>query len=330
MVFMRCFWGIVFMGAWVPIASWADAIVLKNGSVFEGTITRETPQTLTIEGDYGTMTLERFRIREIQREGRTESPVVVPPSPTPADEGKVTVRMEYADRGFPLGIAARESKARPLDPQSAQERFDKAPSLRGGVSSFGILALGGTEFFYLIDEDGQGLGRIYVDENRNGDLSDDGRIYEPGSEGGLPTHLTLRVPYAGEQGKEPLEPYRIWCFARGAWELFFYAACHRAGEFVYKPVAGKPSGPHPVILFDNPADGRYDNDFVVIDLDGDSEADEDERCSAAGRIRIDGEEFTLEAIAPDGRQVVFRRAGSEAPGEPGEMERRAWERRIPR
>jgi WD40 repeat protein len=81
--------------------AWADAVVLKNGSVFEGVIVRETEEAVAIEGDYGTITLPRYRIGEVRK-----GPVSAPP----------------------VAAAGREKKASPSGRNPEAPPADRLPS----------------------------------------------------------------------------------------------------------------------------------------------------------------------------------------------------------
>ena len=61
---------ILALGALVAAAR-ADTIILKNGSKLEGTIVKETPdQVVILVTDVGKLSVDRRRIKDIQRDER--------------------------------------------------------------------------------------------------------------------------------------------------------------------------------------------------------------------------------------------------------------------
>jgi hypothetical protein len=83
----------------------------------------------------------------------------------------------------------------------------------------------------------------------------------------------------------------------------FYAACHTAGELAVQESAKR----YRLVLFDVNADGDYANDPLLVDLNGDGQAQDSERLAPGQTLGIDGLELRLKAIARSGRHVVFAR-----------------------
>lgn len=133
-----------------------------------------------------------------------------------------------------------------------------------GRAAFGALPLhGGREYALMLVSEGGGH-RLYVDRNRNRDLTDDGPPLESEGAGGFGTSLRLPLP---EVTGRPLEgSYDLWVNfdARRADRLQVYCRTQLSGEVV---LGGRP---YPALVADNLVlDGDYTNDGIAIDLDGD-------------------------------------------------------------
>jgi len=157
----------------------------------------------------------------------------------------------------------------------------KEPAYQG-TPRYGCLRIGNGsrhETLLAVDEWNDDQGRIYIDSNQNGDLTDDGPgTWEKSRElSGVMTYMTV-VPVRASWGS-PVEEaeegeYRLFMYKRHASESMNYAKISgRAGEV---ELGGKT---YPVVLYENTNDGLFtvpaSGDLtrrpveLCVDLDGD-------------------------------------------------------------
>ena len=136
--------------------------------------------------------------------------------------------------------------------------------------------------------------KIYLDTNRNADMTDDPGPFLGEGPAIAPNHYTLELPYTGE---ETAAPYRLWLFSSNMGGTRFYPKCHWVGRIEIN------GNPYTVITFDGNADGDYSNDPLIVDVNNDGKADDSERLVPGESLTIDGVEVKLLAIAPSGRLI---------------------------
>jgi hypothetical protein len=110
----------------------------------------------------------------------------------------------------------------------------------------------------------------------------------------------LKLSYPGVPD---LQAYRIWFYINArSWKTqtcYFYSRCHRRGTLT---VAGHTLN---LVVFDNPADGDYSNDALVVDLNGSGKVEADERFWPDDVIG--DTHLRLKSISPAGDRVVLTR-----------------------
>ncbi|MBL7223791.1 MAG: site-2 protease family protein [Candidatus Brocadiae bacterium] len=241
----------------------------------------------------------------------------------------VVVRLSYVAEGWPLRLPASPRPAEgPRLLAAPAPELRNTPAVGHGRRYWGELVLGPRDapnrIAFAIDSDEQGGRAMYLDANQDGDFADDAEPLRSRSTGGFAWLLDLELRYS-RPGGIVKAPYRLWFFINDAgWRAkraAFYAQCHRSGSL---EVGGDS---YALIIFDNPADGDYSNDPIVVDLNRDGRAQDEERCRVGGMIRVGGTQLVLHSIAPAGDWVHFMRettkeaeeeagAGGEAPRTP--------------
>jgi hypothetical protein len=130
--------------------------------------------------------------------------------------------------------------------------------------AFAVLALNdGRAYPILLVREG-GVHRLYLDRNRNGDLTDDGAPLANEGGGGFAT--TLRLPLAEVTGRPFEGTYDLWVYVdeRRDDRLQVYSRTQLSGEVT---LGGRS---YPAVVADNLVlDGDFTNDGIAIDLDGD-------------------------------------------------------------
>lgn len=224
-----------------------------------------------------------------------------PPGTAASNSPDIVVSLSYVAQGQPLGMAARHKAAGGprLDTEAPRE-MRNVPPATSATRYWGQLQLGSPEkpnqFVLFIDDAESPPLRMYLDANQDGDLGNDpGPVANQGT-GAFACVLDLKLSYPGVAD---LHSYRMWFFINGySWRTQgcnFYSRCHRRGTLT---VAGRKL---PLVLFDNPADGDYSNDPLVVDLNGNGKAEEDEKFwpgDVIGDTRL-----RLKSISPAGDRV---------------------------
>jgi hypothetical protein len=95
-------------------------------------------------------------------------------------------------------------------------------------------------------------------------------------------------------------PYRLWLFGSNMGGIRFYPKCHWYGTLM---VNGKP---YRIFAFDGNSDGIYSNDPVVIDVNNNNIAENEEKLIPGKSITIDGKQVTLISISRSGMTVRFK------------------------
>ena len=214
------------------------------------------------------------------------------------------VSLSHVGQGQPLGMAASDNPGKgPRLGTEAPRQVRNVPPGTGATRYWGQLKLGSPEklnqFVLFIDDAESPPLRMYLDANQNGDLGDDPGPLENQGTGAFACTLDLKLSYPGVPD---LQAYRIWFYInKRSWKTqtcYFYSRCHRRGTLT---VAGRELT---LVVFDNPADGDYSNDPLVVDLNGNGKAEAGERFWP-GEV-IGNTHLKLKSISPAGDRVVLR------------------------
>ncbi len=171
-------------------------------------------------------------------------------------QGAVTARLGY----YPVRIALTGTKP---------TQIKKEPAYRA-TPQYGIIKLGNgpkSEFVVALDEPAQGDYKIYIDKNRNGNLTDDGDgAWTKKREGDHPMYgvmdVTLRASYGTAKKETSSAPYTIglYRFVRtGENPLLCYRQSARVGSVA---IDGKA---HKVRLVENDADGIFNKPVEKVE-----------------------------------------------------------------
>lgn len=207
-----------------------------------------------------------------------------------------SLELTPSPEGFPLGLSVSEGFALHLfDTPSASQGFKTFPPDAGFKRHFDEFTIAGKNHLVITEESTP--PRLYFDENRNGDLTDD----RPPSQGEgpnlLPNHYSFQILYDEEK---VVAPYRLWLFGSNMGGVKFYPACHWRGTLT---VGGTP---YTVVAFDGNSDGDYSNDPLVIDINGNGKAEEDEKVSPGGSINIGAEQVRNLKVSRSGLTVSYK------------------------
>ncbi len=177
---------------------------------------------------------------------------------------------------LPVSIAADGFRVAGFRAAALAHEIDLAPEpprglrlpARYGVAYYGVLALGAERPYRLMLVQEGSARRLYVDRNRNGDLTDDGEPLR--NEGSGRFAASLKLPLAEVTGGRLEGSYDLWVYLddRRDDQLHAYSRTQLAGEV---GVEGRRVA---AILADNAVlDGDYTNDGIALDLDGDRRFD---------------------------------------------------------
>ena len=206
------------------------------------------------------------------------------------------IELTPSPEGFPLGLATSQGFALQLfDSPSANQGFKKSPPETGFKRHFDEFTLAGKTHMVITEESTP--AKFYFDENRNGDLTDDRPPAEGEKPGLLPNHYSIQILY---QDEKVVAPYRFWIFGSNMGGARFYPACHWHGTLT---VNGTP---YKVVAFDGNSDGDYSNDPVVIDVNRNEKAEDEEKLLPGAGITIEGTQVTLVSISRSGLTVRFK------------------------
>ena len=179
------------------------------------------------------------------------------PPPVPA---RVPVPLA---RGFQPGGFRVAATAHVLPLSATPPPGWRLPSAAGRLAFGAVVLADGREYPLLLARDA-GAYRLYLDRNRNDDLTDDGPPLANEGSGGFGT--TLRLPLREVTGR-PLEgTYDLWVYldARRDDRLQVYSRTQLSGQVT---IGGRS---YPAVVADNVVlDGDFTNDGIAIDLDGD-------------------------------------------------------------
>jgi hypothetical protein len=204
------------------------------------------------------------------------------------------LELELVPQGFPLGLSVTQGSGgiHFFETPDQNQGFKKFPPETGAKRFYHQFTVAGHTFLMITEVSNP--PKIYLDANRNGDMTDDPGPFEGEGPNAAPNHYTLEFPYKGE---EIPAPYRLWLFPSRMGGIHFYPHCHWLGQIEINGNAYK------VVTFDGNADGDYSNDPLFIDVDNDGKAADSERLMPGQSLTIDGTEVKLLGIAPSGRWV---------------------------
>lgn len=217
-------------------------------------------------------------------------------SPVKASDGFQSMELQYVPEGFPLGAPVSQGFALHLfETPGGGQKFGKLPPETGAKRYYDEFTIAGKSHLVVTEESRP--PRIYFDENRNGDLTDDRGPFPGEKMDLLPNHYSIQILYEREN---LVVPYRMWLFGSNMGGVRFYPVCHWRGTLT---IAG---GQYPMVAFDGNADGDYSNDPLLIDLDGNGKAEESERLVPGGSITVGGKRVTLGSVSPSGLTVRLK------------------------
>jgi hypothetical protein len=192
-----------------------------------------------------------------------------------------------------MGLSVSEGFALHLfDSPDASQGFKIFPPESDAKRHYDQFSIGGVTYLVITEESDP--PKLYLDGNRNGDLTDDLGPFEGERPELVPNHFTIMLP---AKDSESGVPYRLWLFPSRMGGIRFYPKCHWHGQL---ELNGKV---YKLVLFDGNADGDYSNDPLIIDIDDDGKAAETEKLKPGQSCDIDGTAVKLISIAPSGRWV---------------------------
>jgi hypothetical protein len=206
------------------------------------------------------------------------------------------IELEPSPEGFPLGLSVSQGFALHLfDTPGANQGFKTFPPESGSKRHYDEFTLAGKVHLVITEESNP--PKLYFDENRNGDLTDDRPAAIGEGPALVPNHYSIQVLYDDEK---VVAPYRLWMFGSNMGGVRFYPKCHWRGTLTVN------GNPYRVVAFDGNSDGDYSNDPVIIDANGNDKAEDDEKLTPGGSIALDGKQVTLVSISRSGLTVRFK------------------------
>ncbi|MBI4963404.1 MAG: hypothetical protein HY913_09005 [Desulfomonile tiedjei] len=204
------------------------------------------------------------------------------------------LELKFASEGPPLGLSVTQGSGGVhfFETPDPNQGFKKFPPETDAKRYYDRFTLAGQTFLMITE--GSNPPQIYLDANRNGDMTDDPGPFVGEGPSAAPNHYTLELPYKGE---ETAVPYRLWLFPSNMGGIRFYPKCYWEGQIELN------GNPYKVVTFDGNADGDYSNDPVIIDADNDGKVADSERLQPGQSLSVAGIEVKLLAIAPSGRWV---------------------------
>lgn len=263
-----------------------------------------------------------------------------------AGDGKVECTLKLEPRKLDFeGTKAANQMYMPSGVKLAEgkpEGVTKEPAYTG-TPLYGVITVGnGTpnRFVIAVDEPEGKVGKVYLDLNGNGDLTDDGTGEWPtvieGKEGGLPSYQgtwVFKPGYKNAEGQNTLGEYGLNFYHSPTRDsIFYYRASVRTGKVTIN------GAEYTVTMIENDNDGLFNKLYdskkpivvgepmtkpVWLDLDGD-------KFDIRGTFPFDEMNY-LATVSPDGskltlaptmkvvrlprptEQVKMRPAGGEAP-----------------
>ncbi|MCW8944398.1 MAG: hypothetical protein OQL27_06460 [Sedimenticola sp.] len=198
----------------------------------------------------------------------------------------VSIGRGFAPVGFKIG-ARSQTLSFSGRPGSLHRRL---PEFQGPSQKFGSIDLSnGRRHAFVLDTDPKGY-QLYVDLNRNGDLTDDGAPLPNRGKGRFANRL--RLPLESVSGIPQLKgDLELWVYTNDqSWRkdsMRFYNRTQLVGQLLIK---GKR---YTAYLADNRViDGDYQNDGISIDINGDGKIEaRTEYFSPGDQITLNGEKI---------------------------------------
>ena len=212
-----------------------------------------------------------------------------------AAEGSA-IELTPSPDGFPLGLGTSEGFALHLfDSPSSDQGFKKFPAETGSKRHFDEFTIAGQKHLVITEESDP--PKLYFDENRNGDLTDDRPAAQGEQPGLLPNHYSIQIRY---QEEKVVAPYRLWLFGSNMGGVRFYPACHWYGTLTVKGT------PYRIVAFDGNSDGDYANDPLVIDANQNGKAEDEEKLMPGASIAMAGAQVQLVSVSRSGLTARFK------------------------
>jgi hypothetical protein len=231
-----------------------------------------------------------FLAQELQVKEKPKVTRIVKKAKTAVEKGK-KIGLSYSPKGYPFGLSVSQGSGpfffKTPDPSQG---FKKTPPETGLQRYYDIFKIAGQKFRLLTEQSSP--PKMYLDANGDGDLTNDPGPFIGESPKVTPNHYPLKLPYKGEPENVP---YRIWLFSSRMGGTGFYPKCHWHGKVMINDVGYK------LILFDQNSDGDYSNDQLLIDVDNDGKASEEEMLKPGQTYKVNGTDVKLISIAPSGR-----------------------------
>jgi len=204
------------------------------------------------------------------------------------------LELRFASEGVPHGLSVTQGSGgiHFFETPDPNQGFKKLPPETGAKRYYDQVTIAGQSFLMITE--GSNPTKIYLDANRNGDMTDDPGPFAGEGPNAAPNHYTLELPYSGE---ETAVPYRLWLFPSKMGGIRFYPKCCWEGQIELN------GNTYKVVTFDGNADGDYSNDPLFLDVDNDGKATDAELLKPGASLTVDGTEVKLLAIAPSGRWI---------------------------
>ena len=169
--------------------------------------------------------------------------------------------------------------------------YKRLPRFSGVIQKYGLIQLrGGQQYRFVLDVIDSG-SRLYLDNNRNGDLTDDGVPITNAGSGYFAN--TVKFPLSRVTGIPQLQgDYELWLFTNTqSWKennLRAYARTQLSGQLMLDGTV------YQVYLADNHLmDADYTNDGIGIDLNGDGNIEALEYLPPGGELVVGGRRYRV-------------------------------------
>jgi hypothetical protein len=213
---------------------------------------------------------------------KTEPKPAVKPVEVVDSKGDLNISIASAFRPVGFVVPARSHKLPLAD--SPDRLYKRLPRFSGTGQKYGAVRLmSGQEYRFALDMLDEGF-QLYLDSNRNGDLTDDGAPL--GNAGTGLFANKLQFPLSRVTGIAQLSgDYELWVFTNNqSWSensLRAYARTQLSGQL---KLGGNT---YRAYLADNHLlDGDFTNDGIGIDLNGDGKIESLEYLPPGGQIKV--------------------------------------------
>ena len=170
------------------------------------------------------------------------------------------LELQFVPGGFPFGLSVTQGSGglHFFETPDANQGFKKFPPDSGAKRYYDQFTIAGQTFLMITEASNP--PKIYLDANRNGDMTDDPGPFVGEGPNAAPNEYTLQLPYIGE---EIAVPYRLRFFPSPMGGIRFYPQGYWLGEIELN------GNTYKMVTFDGNADGDYSNDPLIIDVDND-------------------------------------------------------------